>query len=71
MSWICALATTNAFLPYLLIECHSHRMDSGRFESFNKVRHLPSVITLRHNPSPPPALRLPQRHGVAFYASKA
>ena len=40
----------------LLTGCYSHRMDSGKFESFNKVRCLPSVVALRSSsltaPSP-------------------
>ena len=59
------------FPPCLLIEHYSHRMDSGKFESFNKVRRLFSVITLRPNLSSPLALCLSSSHGVTFYASKA
>jgi len=35
------------FPQRLLIACCSHRMDSGKFESFNKVRCLLPVIPLR------------------------
>ena len=38
--WICTFTATMLFLPFFLTVSCSHRMDSGRFESFNKVVHL-------------------------------
>lgn len=59
------------FPPGLLIGCYSHRLDSGKFESLNKVRSLPSVAALRPRPLSPPALHLPSSHGIAFHTSPA
>jgi len=58
------------FISCLLIRSCSHRMDSGKFESFNKVRRLPYVMALLPNLSPSLALYLPPSHGITFHAFK-
>jgi len=58
-------------LSYLLIGHYSHRMDSGRFESFNKVRRLASLIVFDPHLLSSLALRLSSSHGIAFHASTA
>lgn len=57
------------FFSFLLIEYYSHRMDSGRFESFNKVPRPSHHFVLCTHPVSLIALRLSSSHGIALHTS--
>ena len=57
------------FLTVLLIGCYSHRMDSGKFESFNQVLFLSRFIFAPCiYPGSPSALCLSSSHGITLHA---